>query len=228
MNTLLKFSLVLATAALTSVASLWAQEAEDYYYYDKASVDEEYAYAFSDEVETNFSFALKGFYALALEDNPTKFGSADRFDLAGITSDFIWAFPVESDAVVPEFCLSAGVGYGESDFSLYGYGGEFTYWSANFLAGMNIRWSGKFCSFYIGPRLGVNYQHGKTEISWIEESEGEFGLMYGAEAGIALDFEPNCGLIFSVSYLASEAEVDEYLIEKQSWVNFSVGFRWSF
>lgn len=235
MNTLLKPIAAFAALTLLPAANLFAQEYEDYELSDasespwKASRNSAYDEQISgDSSATNFSFALKGFYALALEDNPTKIGSADRFDLGGISSDFIWALPVESDVVVPEFCLSAGVGYGESDFSFYGYGGEFTYWSANFLAGVNIRLSGKAASFYIGPRFGVNYQHGKFEFLHEEGTDDDLGLMYGAEAGIILNFTPNSGLTFSVSYLASEAEVNEELVEKQSWATFSVGYRHTF
>lgn len=226
MNTLLKFSLVLATAALTSVASLWAQEAEDYY--DYAPAKDEYATTGSSA--TNFSFAIKGFYALALEDEPVEGLDGDSFDLVGITTDFMWT-PDVKNVVLPELLLSVGFGAGqhEIDGGWYYQDADVYVYSWNFLLGVNFRvYLNDDISFYLGPRLGGNLLLISTE--WeggSKENEDDFAFLYGGEIGANFNVNPNSAVMFSVSYLGSNAQPYSD-IEKQSYIMFSVGYRHTF
>lgn len=219
---------LLAFSALLPAVSVCAFEEQESDYVSD--------YAF-DEVASSesgiFSFSIKGFYGLALEDNPLEdIGSvnADRADLYGIVADFTWSIPNEENIVVPELCLSIGAGYGlsEIDGGWYYYDGEVDIYSVNALLGLNLRINaGEYVSFYFGPRIGINYLRLHVEWGYAEDNEDDIGSIYGGEAGINFNFTPNASLTLGVSYLASEAKPYSD-VNEQSWVMFSVGYRHNF
>lgn len=187
-------------------------------------------YSFSyDEGGLGRSLSIKAFYAAALEA-PVKGmdNSWSEIDLGGLTAEYEHDFYSNSSGGMEFSCLGAlSLGGGYKDYQSLG---EITLVTVEAEFGVNLRGNiGNGVSLFVGPRLGLNLLYANVELDYYyheEEDESKFGVLYGADAGVDIRLGDHSGLSLGVGYRASTAEPLD--IEAQSWVRFSVGYKYTF
>lgn len=226
MNNCKNYAAAIAALALFPAAGMFAQSDSDM--------------AESDLMETPessgaSSLSVKATYSLATED----FVADESVDLMGVTLEYTKRFGSSTSVVQPEFLVSLGFGYGTEDFDVYvyhWYGShsdhlDLDVYSVNLALGVNLRFNlGDSVSLWLGPRVGSNFMYLDYELSGCSEggsdNDSDFGFLYGGEFGLDINFTPHQTLTFGVGYLASTATPED--IEEQSYVQFSVGYKYTF
>lgn len=186
------------------------------YQYDDSIWDEfdEAEYATGRSGKWEFSIENGIFGASALEDLKKE---EERADLFGVCSDFLLRQNSFS-SFAPEYYLRFA--YAEGDCTEY----DVTF--AEISLGANLRW--KVCDFLalsVGARAGV----GALILSGFDDSdddEGKRGFVYGGGAEAEWILNENNALVLSCDYLACTAQPDE--VEKQSYVTFQLGWKYTF
>lgn len=209
-------------ALLLPVAGMFAQD--------------DYSFSYDEEGDLGRSLSVKAFYAVALEAPAKGMDSSysdPEIDLGGLTVEYEQDFYSNSSGGMGFSWLGAlSLGGGTKD---YQYLGELTLVTVEAEFGVNLRGNiSDSVSLFVGPRLGLNLLYASAEYDYYygyhyyeeEEDESKFGVLYGADAGVDIRLGDHSGLSLGVGYRASTAEPLD--IEAQSWVRFSVGYKYTF
>ena len=212
----------------------------------------------NNSVEEKSSLSIKVFYARALESSYKEydkiFGDTD-VDLGGLTVEYTKRLSPKWSSPIVDFVAALSVGGGSCDgdytkTTYYAPGsidGSFTEYSSsththgevsiftveaeigvNLTAPLNDSFS-----LFVGPRLGMNLLRIETELTVTGSRNNRYendawasGLLYGIDAGVVFSLNETNALMLGAGYRASTAQRLD--IEKQSWLRFSVGYRFSF
>ncbi len=179
------------------------------------------------------SLAFKTFYEVA-QGRALLWSSVPEVDLGGLTVEYTRNMSSNVDFVI---ATSLGGGsseyertssyYNGSYYSTTTYSQELTIATYEVEVGVNLNASlGDVFSVFVGPRIGVNFLFAQYDNNGDKEHDTELGLLYGVDAGAVFSFNNRNALTLGIGSRASTAQPLD--IEKQSWVRFSISYRFSF
>jgi len=187
------------------------------------------------------SVSVEAFYGVAME-KLWKEVDLDEVNIGGVNVRFS-AIKETSSIVSPEIFGIFSLGGGSLDQTWYGYGAhaEINYdLLTGYVAGganLRIQATDKI-SFFVGGRLGlsVGSLDGDYEVVYNgysesgSESDTAAGLLYGVGIGVQSNFNEHHGVTLGLDFIGSTAEFefDDLKMEKQSYIVFSVGYKYTF
>lgn len=188
------------------------------------------------------SVGVEAFYACG--NKKMMSDDLDEVDIGGVSLRYSVANTSKSliagTRIFPEFYGILSIGGGSLDQTIYYYGGrvEWNYdvFTVQAAVGANLRcFVTDAFSVFGGVRLGVAYEDVEIEeyatgYGSYTESESDIGLLYGIGVGAEWNFKDRHSLTFGLDYVASTAqpEFDDFELDKQSYVVFSVGYKYRF
>ncbi len=170
------------------------------------------------------SISFKAFYGLGLEP-PIRNSSLPEVNISGLTFEY-----ARSLSENLEFVVASNIGYGSRDYGRWEVFACSVEWELgmNFVAPLYTSAFYSPVSFFIGPRLGADFLAVKVDDDYSSnETKTELGLLFGADCGAVFSFDKQSALVVGVGYRRSTSKPFQYM-EDQSWLRFSVGYRFSF
>jgi len=187
------------------------------------------------------SVSVEAFYGAAME-KLWKEVDLDEVNIGGVNVRYS-AIKETSSIVSPEIfgIFSLGGGSLDQTWDVYGSHLEINYdLLTGYVAGganLRIQASDKI-SFFVGGRLGLSV--GSLDVDYEEngysesESDTAAGLLYGVGIGVQSNFNEHHGVTLGLDFIGSTAEFKfgddemELEMEKQSYIVFSVGYKYTF
>lgn len=197
---------------------------------------------------TPTAFSVEAFYGMANKDLLKKDGyKLDETDIVGLNVKYSHlhnqALVLQGITITPEFygMLSFGQGSEDSSYNVLGYyaklDAEIT--TMQLSGGVNLRATlSEEWDVFVGANLGLNYANLNCEFEDIDDKaslgENDIGFSYSIGVGGEYKFAPGHALVLSANYTGSTAQPkirlgdESYKMEKQSYLLFSVGYKYSF
>ncbi len=226
---------LLASAGTTPIFAIEAKDLE--YLYLNTDSD-------SWTRSANFHVGISAFYGLALEDNFFK-GEDDgmALNLYGFSIDLAYTLAQGSFFGV-ELAAKLDFGYGEDDVKESGTYSDWS-WSDkyelstfmwNVAGGVNFFIDSSHLRFSIGPRIGQCWMRVREKEKYYDSDFGSEsyshsrihdGIIFGAQAQMAVKLTEHNALTFDVGYMYTTA-LPNYYCRDQQYLLLGLGYKYSF
>lgn len=197
--------------------------------------------------KATMGLSIEGFYGSAQKDLLKEIKGLDKVDVAGINARMTYPMTNTDSVLVPELFFLAGIQGGSVEESAYYLNGDYSKYDFSLVefhaaVGGNLRLA--VCDWFslVGRvQVGLSWESVEADNSYREgyshgsynKTESDIGLLYGC--GLGAEFKIGQGaLVLGADYIGSTAapefsdEGEKFKCEKQSYVTYSVGYKFFF